>query len=175
MTPIQQFESIVLGTITEFLTEFQTHPVHSYSIPDMISPVLSATQDAKCDRDSITAELCHTLMKYYKHYLSLVARYKLLTILFPVCRTFVDTVYYSVHECKACGNSGWWCRGCGGSFKLDAMEEAGIENADEIRDYQFAGCEEPMVPCFLCNKSGTKPNNEDGYEVDAEFWNTSEF
>jgi hypothetical protein len=170
MNHAKQFDTIVLGAITEFLSEIQPVSQIAFSIHDLISPSITALQVKDCNRDEITAELCHRLMWHYKRHLSLVARYKLLTILFPVCRTFIDVVYYSLHECKACGNSGWWCRGCGGSYKIQAMKEAGLENAEEIRDFQFAGCEEALVPCFLCNRNGLRPNDEDGYDVDPDFW-----
>ncbi len=166
----KQFQKIVLDTITEFVSDFQTSPQVHFTIQDIISNSISALREDGCNCDEITAELCHTIMRHYKCHLSLVTRYKLLTILFPVCRKFVDTVYYSLHECKACGNSGWWCRGCGSYLKIDAMKEAGIQNANEIRDYQFAGCEEPLVPCFLCNKNGQRIHDDDGYEVDPDFW-----
>jgi hypothetical protein len=170
MTSIQ-FQTIVLDTINEFLSEFQTVPP-CISIDDLIAPSVTALRLVDCNRDDITAELCHTIMWHYKRHMNLTARYKLLTILFPVCRKFVDTVYYSLHKCKACGNSGWWCRGCGSSYKIDAMEEAGIENADEIRDYQFAGCDQPLIPCFLCNKNGQRPNDDE--VADPDFWDTFE-
>ncbi len=169
-----RFREIVLGAITDFLSEFQTGSFETVCIQDIIGPSVIALHDAECNRDDITAELCHRFITYYKQQMSLTVRYKILTILFPVCRTFVDTVYYSLHDCKACGNSGWWCRGCGSSNKLDAMNDAGIQNADEIRNYQFAGCDEPLVPCFLCNKNGDRPNDDEGMDIDPNFWDTFE-
>ncbi len=50
------------------------------------------------------------------------------------------------------------------------MEEAGISDAEEIRNYQFAGCDQPMVPCFLCNRDGQRENEDEGYAVDPDFW-----
>ena len=58
--------------------------------------------------------------------------------------------------CKACGDNGYWCRGCGGMNKINSLMAAGYteEEANQIRDYQFAGCDEDFVPCYLCNRDG---------------------
>jgi len=71
--------------------------------------------------------------------------------------------------CTACGDHGFWCRGCGGMLKIDALLASGFteEEAEQIRNYQFAGCEEPYVPCYICNRSGSHETEE---EVWADFW-----
>jgi hypothetical protein len=170
MSHIQRFNDIVVTAITDFLPTEVTQP--SYNVQDVICPTVVSLEDVSVDRDDVAAELCHRLMWYYKSQMSLTVRYKLLTILFLICRKFVDSTYHSIHKCKACGNTGWWCRGCGSSYKIDAMEEAGISDADEIRNYQFAGCDQPMVPCFLCNRDGQRENEDEGYAVDPDFWAT---
>jgi hypothetical protein len=170
MSHVERFNDIVITAITDFLPNEITKP--SYNVQDVIHPIVVSLEDVSVDRDDVAAELCHSLMSYYKHGMSLTVRYKLLTILFTICRKFVDSTYYSIHECKACGNGGWWCRGCGSSYKIEAMEEAGISDAQEIRDYQFAGCDQPMVPCFLCNRDGKRENEDEEYAVDPDFWAT---
>ena len=58
-------------------------------------------------------------------------------------------------SCLACGGlNGWWCRGCGGSNKIEGMIQSGIEEnlADSIYDEQFGCCSKPLVPCYVCNK-----------------------
>lgn len=67
--------------------------------------------------------------------------------------------------CKACGDHGYWCRGCGGMIKINALMAAGYteEEANQIRNYQFAGCEEAYVPCYLCNRDGV-------HETDSGLW-----
>jgi len=71
--------------------------------------------------------------------------------------------------CTACGDLGYWCRGCGGMLKIDALLASGFteEEAEQIHKYQFAGCDEPYVPCYLCNRSGSHETEE---EVWADFW-----
>lgn len=71
--------------------------------------------------------------------------------------------------CKACGDCGYWCRGCGGMIKIDALMAAGYteEEANQIRNYQFAGCEEAYIPCYLCNRSG---DHEVDHEADSGLW-----
>jgi hypothetical protein len=71
--------------------------------------------------------------------------------------------------CTACGDLGYWCRGCGGMLKIDALLASGFteEEAEQIHKYQIAGCEEPYVPCYLCNRSGSHETEE---EVWTDFW-----
>lgn len=76
-------------------------------------------------------------------------------------------------ECKACGKlNGWWCRGCGGGSKIQGMIAAGIDKSktDSIYEQQSDGCDEPFVPCYVCNKDGKKPCPT-GYDHISEFWN----
>ncbi len=72
--------------------------------------------------------------------------------------------------CTACGDLGYWCRGCGGMLKIDALLASGFteEEAEQIRNYQFAGCEEPYVPCYLCNRTGS--HETEGEEMLVGFW-----
>ena len=73
--------------------------------------------------------------------------------------------------CEACGSEGWWCRGCGGSYKKDGMIRAGLtENeVDSIYQMQFAGCQNPLVPCYVCNRTGRKPYPPN-VSVVPKFW-----
>jgi hypothetical protein len=73
--------------------------------------------------------------------------------------------------CRACGDMGWWCRGCGGGDKIDGMIAVGITNdeADDIYHEQFAGCDKPFVPCYVCNRLGHRSPPE-GFAVRRKFW-----
>ena len=57
-------------------------------------------------------------------------------------------------KCKACNDIKFWCRGCGGSIKKEAMKAAGIPDneIETIYKIQFGGCEKNHVPCYLCNR-----------------------
>jgi hypothetical protein len=59
-------------------------------------------------------------------------------------------------ECTACNGIAWWCRGCSGIEKLKGLKDAGftINEAQGIYDAQFGCCNEPVVPCYVCNKLG---------------------
>jgi len=54
-------------------------------------------------------------------------------------------------------------------LKIDALLASGFteEETEQIHKYQFAGCDEPYVPCYLCNRSGSHETEE---EVWADFW-----
>jgi len=76
-------------------------------------------------------------------------------------------------ECIACNDIAWWCRGCGGSEKMKGLKNAGftMEEVHSIYDAQFGCCSESVVPCYVCNKSGTQEFPENWAEIkDEHFW-----
>ena len=74
-------------------------------------------------------------------------------------------------SCTGC-NKGWWCRGCGGWIKVKELINSGMaEEADEIYRAQFAGCDAPLVPCYICNREGENiPSYLNQYDYIADFW-----
>lgn len=67
---------------------------------------------------------------------------------------------------------GWWCRGCGSSDKVDQLVAVGIDivTAERIVEHQFAGCGENFVPCFACNRDGTKTLTHEGITCLPMYW-----
>lgn len=68
-------------------------------------------------------------------------------------------------KCQACFDSGFWCRGCGGTNKKKALKNKGYGNiiVDLLYNTQFSSCGEETIPCFLCNlcdphKKSKNPN-----------------
>ena len=61
-------------------------------------------------------------------------------------------------SCLACNDNLWWCRGCGGARKIKGMVDSGMSQrlAEAIYNVQFAGCDKPCVPCFVCNRNGQR-------------------
>lgn len=74
-------------------------------------------------------------------------------------------------DCDACGSQGWWCRGCGGPSKLEALQKKGIAEdvAQAIYTFQFGCCSE-RVPCYVCNRDGLTVPGHKG--EDPTFWDT---
>lgn len=76
----------------------------------------------------------------------------------------------SSYSCIACEDSHWWCRGCDGSDKMEALQQKfPLDFCNEIYHYQFDSCDTPLIPCFLCNRDGSLPLNSN-LSYDAEFW-----
>ncbi len=73
----------------------------------------------------------------------------------------LDNSLEKKEECAACGDLRWWCRGCGGFYKREALKDQGYseELTETIIHYQFGCCSLPYFPCFLCNRDGTKPKS----------------
>jgi hypothetical protein len=74
--------------------------------------------------------------------------------------------------CDACDNGRFWCRGCGGCSKKEALLESKLftkRQVEKIYLYQSGGCDKQFVPCFLCNRNGQIPCRE---IIDKGFWNT---
>ena len=67
--------------------------------------------------------------------------------------------------------TGWWCRGCGGIGKIEALKEFGLNTtqAEEIYDIQFGSCSDLLIPCYICNRYTRKQFDET--TCDADFWN----
>jgi hypothetical protein len=168
---VDRFQAIVVDTITEFLSDEDYIRPH-FNVREVLGVHMLAIQSDTVDKDEVAAEISHKVLWHYKPTLRIVTRYKLLTILFPICRKFVQASYNVYHTCKACGNTGWWCRGCGGYDKQQTMEDVGILNSHEVYKYQFAGCDQPLVPCFVCNREGDRYPDDDCLEIDPEFWET---
>lgn len=81
----------------------------------------------------------------------------------------------SAQACAACGaGHGYWCRGCGGRDKLDALKEHGYTEqvAQRIYKAQFGSCTRHMVPCYLCNRDGSRPPKRD-IKALPNFWNAT--
>ena len=75
-------------------------------------------------------------------------------------------------EVKKCNcDNGWWCPGCGGFGKSVSLKAIGLSDDDinMVIDMQFAGCEEPLVHCYCCNRDGSR-NQKPEEECDVEFW-----
>lgn len=72
-------------------------------------------------------------------------------------------------DCSACGSQGWWCRGCGGAEKREALQKYGFseKTADAIYRRQF-GCCSLRVPCYVCNRDGLTVPGQEG--EDPTFW-----
>lgn len=66
---------------------------------------------------------------------------------------------HKVVVCPACKDIRWWCRGCGRDVKISGMMKMGVSESDaeSIARVQFAGCDTPLVPCFICNRNGENP------------------
>ncbi len=76
-------------------------------------------------------------------------------------------------RCIGCLNlNGWWCRGCGTGLKCDALNAMNIDGElmDDIIQDQFAGCDEPMVPCFACNRHGTTASDPDHSNLKGQIY-----
>ncbi len=76
-------------------------------------------------------------------------------------------------KCIGCINlNGWWCRGCGTGLKCDALNAINIDGelTDDIIQDQFAGCDEPMVPCFACNRHGTRASDPDHSDLEGQIY-----
>lgn len=82
---------------------------------------------------------------------------------------------HKVVVCPACNDIRWWCRGCGSDAKISGMMEMGVSKsvAKSIVNVQFAGCDAPLVPCFICNRNGEKPIGNDSpedFDICCDFW-----
>ena len=68
-----------------------------------------------------------------------------------------------VAVCEACNGKGWWCRCCGGLFKRAGLKTILTDprEIDSIIEIQFGGGDEPLVPCYVCNRNGRKPLDGD--------------
>lgn len=73
--------------------------------------------------------------------------------------------------CEACNDHYWWCRGCSGYEKVEAMIAAKINpsEAQYIYKLQFGSCGLPMIPCYLCNYSGHQKHKSETRLV-PDFW-----
>lgn len=60
-------------------------------------------------------------------------------------------------HCESCGNTGWWCRGCGYQLKMTALQGSGLteSEAQGICDAQQGPCDE-FGPCYICNRDGKR-------------------
>ena len=77
--------------------------------------------------------------------------------------------------CDACDASlqGWWCRGCDTARRTAALRERlGLtpEDAARICRAQLAACSLPKVPCFLCNRDGSRPPSDPTAVCIPAFW-----
>lgn len=72
--------------------------------------------------------------------------------------------------CGSCTN-GWWCMGCGTSSKRQALEK-NVTNKDLIEDILCIQmeCGVCLVPCFICNKTGSINCTEKGISIVKSVW-----
>ena len=75
-------------------------------------------------------------------------------------------------NCGSCIDGGWWCRGCDGYYKKIALQKHGYDpcETEAIQDFQFAGCENSLAPCFICNRDGKSKCTMDGCSSIPMFW-----
>ena len=70
-----------------------------------------------------------------------------------------------------CCEDGWWCLGCGSNLRRKLLKKH-ITDTNLIKDIMNAKseCGDPLVPCFICNKSGDKKLKPYNVNFIENFW-----